>query len=105
MDYNKMSYEELVEQLKGNFLLMHLCTCKENFIKYSENICVLQDLLLEKNKEYFNKHFGEKLTCERCGEQNETVKTCTDPYVEEIYGERTLVQLCDECYKESLYDI
>lgn len=60
MDYNNMSYEELVEQLKLNFLMMNLTKVKETFIKSSENICELQDILLEKNKEYFDKHFGEE---------------------------------------------
>ena len=60
MDYNKMTYEELVEQLKGNYLLLNMVTAKENFIKYSQNICELQDILLEKNKEYFDKHFREE---------------------------------------------
>ena len=55
-----MNYEELVEQLKGNLLLMHLCTCKENFIKYNQNVCTIQDILLEKNKEYYDKHFTEE---------------------------------------------
>lgn len=60
MDYNKMSYEELVEQLKGNYLLLNIVKAKENFIKYSENICKLQNILLEKNIEYFDEHFKEE---------------------------------------------
>lgn len=58
MDYNEMNYEMLVEQLKLNFLMMNLTKVKETFIKSSENICELQAILLDKNKEYFDKHFG-----------------------------------------------
>ena len=59
MDYNKMSYEELVEQLKGNYLLLNIVKAKENFIKYSENICKIESVLLKRNNDYFNKHFIE----------------------------------------------
>ena len=59
MDYNKMSYEELVEKLKRHFLFLNITTVKEFFIESSDEICKLQDILLEKNKEYFDKHFKE----------------------------------------------
>jgi hypothetical protein len=60
MDYNNMSYEELVEQLKKHFLFMNITKVKEFFIESSDEICKLQDILLEKNKEYFDKHFREE---------------------------------------------
>jgi hypothetical protein len=60
MDYNKMSYEELVEEIRRNFLYLNIAEDRDFFIECSENICILQEILLEKNKEYFDKYFGEE---------------------------------------------
>ena len=38
MDYNKMSYEELVEQLKKHFLFMNITKVKEFFIQTTRHL-------------------------------------------------------------------
>lgn len=48
------------------------------------------------------KMLGTKGVCENCGAEG---KWCTDPYNEEIYGEETLVCLCDCCYDRYCEDI
>jgi hypothetical protein len=60
MDYNKMSYEELVEQLKRHLLFMNITKAKEFFEESNEDVCKILSIILEKNKEYYSKHFGEE---------------------------------------------
>ncbi len=45
------------------------------------------------------------LTCQDCGETSVRVMDTIDPYMEEIYGEERPVQICPECYQESLWAI
>jgi hypothetical protein len=55
--------------------------------------------------EGWDRIFGSKevshLKCDDCEVQDETVSIRIDPYVEELYGEKKEVQICDNCYNES----
>jgi hypothetical protein len=59
MDYNKMTYEELVEQLKRHLLFMNITKAKEFFEESNEDVCKILSIILEKNKDYYSKHFRE----------------------------------------------
>lgn len=58
--YDHLEYDDLVEHLKWNYKMLNITKVKSTFIKSSQNICMLQDILLEKNKEYFEQHFKEE---------------------------------------------
>lgn len=49
-----------------------------------------------------------ELYCDDCGvsqTKNESVRETTCPFAEEISGREVQVTLCDDCYKERLWDI
>jgi hypothetical protein len=45
------------------------------------------------------------LKCEFCGIESEEVECVTDPYLQEIYGEEELIDLCPNCLDSRLGDI
>lgn len=57
---NTMDYTYLVNALAKAYRTLNETTDKEIFIFNSDNICVLQDELLERNKIYFDETFKEE---------------------------------------------
>ncbi len=47
----------------------------------------------------------DKLRCQDCGEQDDTVRYTTCPFAEEINYERVYVTICSRCYQERCWDI
>jgi hypothetical protein len=45
------------------------------------------------------------LTCDDCGEKNETVKYTCCPFALEINGEDIPMNLCDDCHQQRADDI
>lgn len=47
----------------------------------------------------------DKRRCENCGKQDDTVRYTTNPFAEEVYGEKVYVTICSQCYQELCDDI
>ena len=45
------------------------------------------------------------MKCERCHEDKDDVEALIDPYRQELYDERVVMDLCPDCYQEQLWDI
>ena len=45
------------------------------------------------------------LVCEDCGKRSPDVSHTTCPYAEEIHNQSIPVTICDDCYRESCWDI
>ena len=58
-DPKTMEYTYLVNAIAKAFRTLNETKSKEEFIRNSDNICVLQDELLERNKAYFENNFGD----------------------------------------------
>lgn len=48
---------------------------------------------------------SEYLECGSCGERKPDVEWQVDPFINEIYGDKDLYLLCDDCAYESAMDI
>lgn len=59
-DPKTMEYTYLVNAIAKAFRTLNETKNKEEFIRNSDNICVLQDELLERNRVYFDETFGDK---------------------------------------------
>lgn len=59
-DPRTMEYTYLVNAIAKAFRTLNETKNKDEFIRNSDNICVLQDELLERNKVYFDETFGDK---------------------------------------------
>lgn len=59
-DPKTMEYTYLVNAIAKAFRTLNETKNKDEFIRNSDNICVLQDELLERNKVYFDENFGDK---------------------------------------------
>lgn len=59
-DPKTMEYTYLVNAIAKAFRTLNETKSKDEFIRNSDNICVLQDELLERNKVYFDENFGDK---------------------------------------------
>lgn len=57
-DVTQLDYQYLVNAIAKAFRNLNEVNSVEEFIKNSDNVCVLQDELLERNKKYYDKHFG-----------------------------------------------
>lgn len=59
-DTKTMDYTYLVNAIAKAFRTLNETKDKDEFIRNSDNICVLQNELLERNKVYFDENFGDK---------------------------------------------
>ncbi len=59
-DPKTMDYTYLVNAIAKAFRTLNETKDKDEFIRNSDNICVLQDEILERNKIYFDENFGGK---------------------------------------------
>lgn len=59
-DARTMEYTYLVNAIAKAFRTLNETKNRDEFIRNSDNICVLQDELLERNKVYFDENFGDK---------------------------------------------
>lgn len=59
-DPKTMEYTYLVNAIAKAFRTLNETKNKDEFIRNSDNICVLQNELLERNKVYFDETFGDK---------------------------------------------
>ena len=59
-DPKTMEYTYLVNAISKAFRTLNETKNKDEFIRNSDNICVLQNELLERNKVYFDETFGDK---------------------------------------------
>lgn len=59
-DPKAMEYTYLVNAIAKAFRTLNETKNRDEFIRNSDNICVLQDELLERNKVYFDENFGDK---------------------------------------------
>lgn len=57
-DVTQLDYQYLVNAIAKAFRNLNEVNSPEEFIKNSDNVCVLQDELLERNKKYYDEHFG-----------------------------------------------
>ena len=57
-DVAQLDYQYLVNAIAKAFRNLNEVNSVEEFIKNSDNVCVLQDELLERNKKYYDEHFG-----------------------------------------------
>lgn len=58
-DPKTMDYSYLVNAIAKAFRTLNETQDKDEFIKNSDNVCALQDEILERNKIYFDKVFGD----------------------------------------------
>lgn len=59
-DTRTLDYQYLVNALAKAYRNLNEVETYEEFIKNSDNVCVLQDEILIRNKDYFEKHFGKE---------------------------------------------
>ncbi len=57
-DVTQLDYQYLVNAIAKAFRNLNEVNSVEEFIKNSNNVCILQDELLERNKKYYDEHFG-----------------------------------------------
>lgn len=57
-DVTQLDYQYLVNAIAKAFRNLNEVNSPKEFIKNSDNVCVLQDELLERNKKYYDEHFG-----------------------------------------------
>lgn len=57
-DVTQLDYQYLVNAIAKAFRNLNEVSSVEEFIKNSDNVCILQDELLERNKKYYDEHFG-----------------------------------------------
>lgn len=57
-DVTQLDYQYLVNAIAKAFRNLNEVNNVEEFIKNSDNVCILQDELLERNKKYYDEHFG-----------------------------------------------
>ncbi len=59
--------------------------------------------MLENNKQNNEKPPRKRgKRCEACNKMKMDVEKVDDPYVEDLFGEKEEVWLCEECYQERL---
>lgn len=59
-DVRTLDYQYLVNALAKCSRTLYEAKDEKEFIKHSNNICVLQDELSKRNRKYYEEHFGSE---------------------------------------------